>query len=89
MLAIRYENISDDTITAETIHYTFSYPALSDTQPKINWSLSAYDFIFVGEVSMITRRILQHVIDTITQISIRPVVVMCGDLPATTTSRNC
>ena len=27
---------------------------------------------------MITRPILQHVIDTITQISIRPVVVMCA-----------
>ena len=40
LLAIRYENAFDKTITSETIHSTFLYPVQSGTQPKINWSLS-------------------------------------------------
>ncbi len=65
LLAIRYENTFADTNTAETIHTTFSHPVNHDTQPKLNWSLSSYDFIFVNEISMITRPILHHVVDTI------------------------
>ena len=46
LLAIRYENGFDRTITSETIHSTFSYPVHADIQLKINWWLSSYHFIF-------------------------------------------
>ena len=66
-------------ITYDTIHSAFSYPVKSDERPTINWNLSNYDLILLDEMSMVPERIARHVIATISEITIRPVIVMAGD----------
>ena len=46
---------------------------------QINWNLSNYDLILLDEMSMVPERIARHVIATISEITIRPVIVMAGD----------
>ena len=79
LLAMKYRNTFGEDVVSETVHSIFFYPVDDESKPTINWSLSSYDFIFIDEVSMLPRRILQHVVETVSQLPFRPVVVMGGD----------
>ena len=74
-----FRNRFGNQITCDTIHSAFSYPVKSEEHPTINWNLSNYDLILLDEMSMVPERIARHVIATISEITIRPVIVMAGD----------
>lgn len=38
-----------------------------------------YDLIVLDEVSMVSKTIMQHVLFTVNQLSLRPIVIICGD----------
>ena len=64
---------------ADTVHSAFKYPVLTTDSSEINWDLSVFDLVVIDEISLLPKRIVDHVIDTINQLPIRPVVIMCGD----------
>ena len=49
-------------ITADMVHNAFKYPVLPYDHPQINWDLGHYDLIVMDEVSMIPKRIAEHII---------------------------
>ena len=61
-----------------TLH-AFHYPVKSDQRPTINWNISSYDLLLLDEMSMIPKKIADHVLRTISEVTIRSVVVMAGD----------
>ena len=79
LLAGTFRNRFGNQITCDTIHSAFSYPVKSDERPTINRNLSNHDLILLDEISMVPERIARHVIATISEITIRPVIVMAGD----------
>ena len=78
-LAAMYTHYFLDEINADTIHSAFKYPVLRTDRPEINWDLSQFDLTILDEIQMVPKRIIDNVIDSINQIPIRPIVVMCGD----------
>ena len=78
-LATTYAAHFLDEIDTNTIHSAFQYPVIDTLQPQINWELMHYDIIVMDEISMVPKSIMQHVLSTINQISVRPVLIMCGD----------
>ena len=72
LLTMKYRNTFGEDVVCETVHPIFFYPVDDESKPTINWSLSSYDLIFVEEVSMLPSRILQHVVQTISQLPLRP-----------------
>ena len=57
----------------------FKYPVLSTERPQVNWELANVDLLVLDELSMIPVKIFQHIIETIQQLHIRPVLLLCGD----------
>lgn len=77
-LASTYRSVFGNDIDCETVHASFCVP-IDNSSPKVNWSLSCYDIIFMDEVSMVPLTIFDHIISTLKQLSTRPVLVVCGD----------
>lgn len=78
-LASTYSAAFPEEIQTETVHAAFKYPVSPAHPCQTNWELMRYDVIVLDEVSMVSKVIMQHVISTINQISLRPLLVMCGD----------
>ena len=78
-LATTYANAFLDDITADTVHSAFKYPVAPDENAQINWDLTRFDLIVLDEISMIPKRIANHIIETVNQLPTRPIVAMCGD----------
>ena len=78
-LATEYHANFGDEISAETIPSAFHFPVNRFERPTINWALSAYDMIVVDEASMFSKRIADHILRTVNEISIRPILIVCGD----------
>ena len=57
----------------------FHYPVLPQQRPAYNWNLSNYDLIVIDELSMVPVKILEHVLATISELPIRPIVLLAGD----------
>ena len=68
-----------EDIDTETVHAEFKYPVSPTTSPQTNWELMRYDVVVLDGESMVAKVIMQHVLDTINQIFLRPLLVMCGD----------
>ena len=78
-LATTYANVFGTDITTDTVHSAFKYPVARDQQAEVNWDLGHFDVLVLDEISMIPKRIADHIIQTVNQLPTRPVVVMCGD----------
>ena len=78
-LATEYKDKFSDDIDAETIHAAFHYPVSPEERPTFNWNLSNYDMLIIEELSMVPVPIFDHIFSTISELPIRPVVVMAGD----------
>ena len=78
-LASTYSAAFGEDIETETVHAAFKYPVSPAAPRETNWELMRYDVIVLDEVSMVAKVIMQHVLTTINQISLRPLLVMCGD----------
>ena len=90
ILASAYKNLFGEDITTETVHAAFEYPVKEEQHATTNWSMSLFDLVVIDgievvidgmviEVSMIPVRIFEHVIQTLNQLPVRPVVVLAGD----------
>lgn len=71
--------ITDDALNADTIHSAFKYPVNPDERPVINWDLANYDFIVIDELSMTPSTVFDHILATLQELHVRPVVLLCGD----------
>ena len=80
MLSSTYNSIiPDESFSSVTIHSAFRYPVDPNERPQINWDLANYDLIAIDEVSMVPSRLFDHILTTLQQLHVRPVVVLCGD----------
>ena len=77
-LATEYHAKFGDKISAETIHSAFHFPVNRFERPCMNWALSAYDMIVIDEASLVSQRIADHILQTVDEISIRSILVLCG-----------
>ena len=71
-LATTYAEHFLDEIVADTVHSAFKYPVLTTDSSEINWNLSVFDLIVIDEISLLPKRIVDYVIDTINLLPIRP-----------------
>ena len=69
----------EDNFEANTIHSMFRYPVNSTERPQINWNVGQYDLLIVEELSMVPKKIFSHVANTLNQLHVRPVALLCGD----------
>lgn len=80
MLAALYNaQFYDSRFRAETIHSAFRYPVDPSERPELNWDIGHYDFLVIDELSMVPTQIFEHIMKTLQQLHIRPVVLLCGD----------
>ena len=70
---------TEETFSADTIHGLFKYPVDPAERPRINWELVNVDLLVIDEISMVPIKIFQHIMNTVQQLYIRPVVLLCGD----------
>ena len=78
-LTTEYSANFGSEIAAETIHSAFHFPVSRTERPTINWTLSAYDMIVIDKASMVNIRVADHILRTVHENSIRPILVVCGD----------
>ena len=78
-LATTYANVFGTDVSTDTVHSAFKYPVARDQQTEVNWDLGHFDVLVLDKISMIPKRIADHIIETVNQLLTRPVVVMCGD----------
>ena len=76
--ASTYRSTFDTDVDCETVHSYLCIP-IDHSSPRVNWSLSSYDVIFIDEVSMISLSIFEHILSTVQQLSTRPILVVSGD----------
>ena len=70
----------EDKFVADTIHSMFYYPVdTNKDKPRINWNIGDYQVLVIDEVSMVPTKIFKHIVSTLQQLHIRPVVILCGD----------
>jgi ATP-dependent exoDNAse (exonuclease V) alpha subunit len=78
-IAICFRPILPEELICETVHSAFHIPVNVNERPSINRNPSHYDIIIIDEISMISESNFQHVLDTLTRLIFRPVLVVCGD----------
>ena len=80
MLSSTYNSlIPDEAFHADTIHSAFKYPVNPDERPLINWDIANYDFIVIDQLSMVPSTLFDHILATLQELHIRPVVLLYGD----------
>ena len=80
MLSTVYTStIRSPGFSANTVHSTFRYPVDDSQSPQINWDIGNYDLLVLDEISMASSKIFDHVANTLTQLHVRPVVLLCGE----------
>ena len=80
MLSSTYNaTITDENFASDTIHSAFRYPVDVNERPQINWDLANYDLIVIDELSMVPSIVFDHILMTLQELHVRPVVVLCGD----------
>lgn len=78
-LASQYREQFHDEVICDTIHSAFRYPVGTEERPLTNWFLSNFYILVIGEVSMVSTKIFEHVIRTINELTVRPLVLVLGD----------
>ena len=69
----------EDNFCADTIHSLFKYPVSSLEKLQVNWDLARYDVLIVDELSMVPVKIFDHVRNSLNELHVRPVVILCGN----------
>ena len=78
-LATQFKDHFPDGVDADTIHAGFRYPVFADERPSYNWNLCNYDLIVIDELSMVPIKIFDHIFATVSELPIRPIVLLAGD----------
>ena len=63
----------------DNCHSAFRYPVHVNERPQINWDLANYDLIVIDELSMVPSIVFDHILMTLQELHVRPVVVLCGN----------
>ena len=64
-LASLYRAEFDEEALIDTVDAMFHYPVDTHVAPSVNWSLCEYDLLLIDEVSMIPKKIFQHILRTL------------------------
>lgn len=78
-LATGYKDQFQGDVDSDTIHSAFHYPVKSNEKARFNWSLGTYDLLIIDELSMVPIKIFDHIFATISELPIRPIVLLAGD----------
>lgn len=78
-LATEYKDKFGVDIDKDTIHGAFQYPVYRSQRPTYNWNIASYDLVVIDELSMVPKKIFEHVAATISEVAIRPIVLLAGD----------
>ena len=78
-LAMQFKDHFLDDVDADTIHAGFCYPVVAEEQPSYNWNLSNYDLIVIDELSMVPIKIFDHIVATVSELPIHPIILLAGD----------
>ena len=80
MLSSTYNSITPDIgFNADTIHSAFKYPVNPNERPVINWNIANYNLLLIDELSMVPSTVFDHILATLKELHVRPVVLLCGD----------
>lgn len=79
LIAALYRGQFEDEAYIDTVHAMFRYPVESTVAATVNWALTDYDLLLIDEVSMIPKVIFHHILRTLQDLPLRPVVLLCGD----------
>ena len=66
-------------VVCDTVQSCFCIPVLSEDQARTNWTLSKFDIIIIDELSMVSQTIAHHILKTLNEIIVRPVLLVTGD----------
>jgi hypothetical protein len=77
-LATQFKDQFPDDIDTDTIHTAFHYPVSQQDRPSYNRNLSNYDLI-VDELSKVLVKIFEHILATVSELPICPIVLLAGD----------
>ena len=75
-LASRFRATLPDEVTCETVHSAFLIPVDTIEQSLTNWNLSQYDMIIIDEISMTSQCNCEHILNTVSTLIFRPVLVL-------------
>lgn len=78
-LATKFKYLFQDDIDSDTVHAAFHFPVSVKDQLSYNWNLSNYDLIVIDELSMIPLKIFHHILETVSELPICPIVLLAGD----------
>ncbi len=78
-LSTAYKDRFGECIDTDTLHAAFYYPVSPKDKPMHNWNLSNYDVIIIDELSMVPVKMFEHLLSTISELPIRPIVLLAGD----------
>ena len=69
----------ENNFEADPIHSTFRYPVNSSERAQINWNVGKFDLLIVEELSMVPKKLFLHVVNSLNQLHVRPVALLCRD----------
>ena len=78
-LATQFKDQFPHDIDTDTIHTAFHYPVSQQDRPSYNRNLSNYDLIIIDELSMVPVKIFEHILATVSELPIHPIVLLAGD----------
>ena len=79
LMAARFKNEFRPHIHTDTVHSAFTFPVDENERANVNWMISTFDIVIIDEISMIAKRLFEHIITTLNEIPVRPVVLIGGD----------
>ena len=78
-LATQFKDHFFDDVDANMIHAGFHYPVVAEERPSYNWNLSNYNLIVIDKLSMVPTKIFDHIVATVSELPIRPIILLAGD----------
>ena len=78
-LACTYRDLYGEKLTSNTIHSIFFNNCSATSSTSINPYLSVYDVIFIDEISQVSVDLFHHVVQSLSALPKRPILILCGD----------
>ena len=66
-------------IHTDTVHSAFTFPVDENEWANVNWIISTFYIVIFDEISMIAKHLFEHIITTLNEIPVRPVLLIGGD----------
>ena len=78
-LSTQFCAILQDQVACQTMHSAFFIPVNVSEPPCVNWAILHFNIVIIDEISMISERNFQHILNTLNRLIFRHVLVLGGD----------